>query len=87
MRTITQHAWDYRGLETDEMTALVGVGVTRLDAMGQALSAARRQGWNLYGVRISNADLQHVCQVQGEHQEEQFLATLFLSDQEVAVSA
>lgn len=83
MRTITKHSWSYNGLDTsEEMTALVGVGVSPLDAMGRCLAAARTAGWNLAGIRINQEQIEAVARVQGQDQEEQFIATLFLSDQD-----
>lgn len=79
MRTITNHSWSYQGINTDSMVCFVGVGLTPLDACGHCLVAARTAGWNLAGIRISQDQIEAVARVQGQDQEEQFLATLFLA--------
>ena len=83
MREITRFTWDYQGFETDAMACFIGTSDTFAGAVNLACGRARVQGWDTLGQGLGLPDLGQVMRVQIEAQREQWLVTLFVSDEMV----
>ncbi len=80
MKTVARYSWDYRGFETDSMDCFIGTGPTLADAVMDATLDAHQRDWDTT-VGLGLPDLAHAMTVQIEDGQEEWLVTLFVSDE------